>query len=142
MPARKIGCGGCCGCWKAPASPSKPSRLDSPKSPRDMGNPATSLAQRPDARMPDARCRMPEIMVLMKTEFTEVSETRKHLTFEVEPDVVEAEITRVTADYSRSARIPGFRQGKVPAGVVRQRFKDQILYDVANGLIPKLVGAA
>ena len=29
----------------------------------------------------------------MKTEFTEVSETRKHLTFEVPSDVVEAEIT-------------------------------------------------
>ena len=31
----------------------------------------------------------------MKTEFTEVSETRKHLTFEIPPDVVDAEISRV-----------------------------------------------
>jgi hypothetical protein len=40
----------------------------------------------------------------MKTEFTEVSETRKHLTFEVPSDEVEAEISRVTEAYSRSAR--------------------------------------
>src|SRR4029079_8826351 len=78
----------------------------------------------------------------MKTEFTEVSETHKHLTFEVPPDVVTAEIDRVAKDYSRSARVPGFRPGKVPAKVVRQRYKDQILHDVAHDLIPRLVGTA
>lgn len=81
-------------------------------------------------------------MVVMKTEFTEVSETRKQLSFEVPPDVVEVEIDRVAKTYSRTARVPGFRQGKVPAKVVRQRYKDQILHDVAHDLIPRLVGAA
>jgi trigger factor len=81
-------------------------------------------------------------MIAMKTEFTEVSETRKHLAFEIEPDVVEAEIDRVARGYSRSARVPGFRQGKVPASVVRQRYRDQILHDVAHDLIPRLVGEA
>jgi len=78
----------------------------------------------------------------MKTEFTEVSETRKHITFEVPPDVVEAEIARVAKGYGKSARVPGFRPGKVPASVIRQRYKDQILYDVAHDLIPRLVGTA
>jgi trigger factor len=78
----------------------------------------------------------------MKTEFTEVSETRKHLSFEIPSDIVEAEIGRVAKGYSKQAKIPGFRPGKVPAHVVRQRFKDQILYDVAHDLIPKLVGDA
>jgi trigger factor len=78
----------------------------------------------------------------MKTELTEVSETRKHLTFEVPPDVVEAEVAKVAKAYSRSAKVPGFRQGKVPAGIIRQRYKDQILHDVTHDLIPRLVGAA
>lgn len=78
----------------------------------------------------------------MKTEFTEVNETRKNLTFEVPPDVVDAAIERVAKGYTRTARVPGFRPGKVPAAVVRQRYKDQILYDVAHDLIPKLVGDA
>lgn len=81
-------------------------------------------------------------MFLMKTEFTEVSETRKHLTFEVPPDVVEAEIDRVAKRYTRSAKVPGFRPGKVPAHVVRQRYKDEILHDVTHDLIPRLVGDA
>jgi len=78
----------------------------------------------------------------VKTEFTEVSETRKHLTFEISPDVVESEFDRVAKGYSRHAKVPGFRPGKVPARVVRQRYKDQILYDVAQGLIPRAVSDA
>ncbi len=75
----------------------------------------------------------------MKHEYSETSETQKVLTFEVPADVVEVEIARVAAGYSKSARVPGFRQGKVPATVVRQRYKDQILYDVAHDMIPRLV---
>ena len=76
----------------------------------------------------------------MKTEITDVSETRKHLTFEIPPDTVDAEIARVAQGYSKQAKVPGFRQGKVPVGVVRQRYKDQILHDVMQDLIPRLVG--
>ena len=56
----------------------------------------------------------------MKAEFTEVSETRKHLSFGVPAEVVEAEIERVAKSYTRTARVPGFRPGNVPAGGVRQ----------------------
>jgi trigger factor len=78
----------------------------------------------------------------MKTEITDVSETRKHLSFEVPPDVVDAEIARVAQGYSKSARVPGFRQGKVPVTVVRQRYRDQILHDVVHDLVPRMVGSA
>lgn len=81
-------------------------------------------------------------MLVMKTEFTEVSATRKQLSFEIPPDVVEVEIDRMAQTYARTARVPGFRQGKVPAKVVRQRYKDQLLHDVAHDLIPRLVGVA
>jgi trigger factor len=78
----------------------------------------------------------------MKTEFTDVSETRKTITIEIPPDVVSAEINRIAKDYSKQARIPGFRPGKVPATIVKQRFKEQILHDVAHGLIPRAVDEA
>jgi len=78
----------------------------------------------------------------VKTEFTDVSETRKHLSFEVPRDVVDEAIDRVARGYSRSAKVPGFRPGKVPAAVVKQRYRDQILSDVAQDLIPRLVGDA
>ena len=78
----------------------------------------------------------------MKTEFIDVSETRKNLVVEIPSTVVDAEIDKVARDYSRAARIPGFRPGKVPPKVVRQRFRDQILHDVAHGLIPRAVDEA
>ncbi len=78
----------------------------------------------------------------MKTEFIDISETQKNLLVEISSDVVDAEIDRVTRDYSRQAKIPGFRPGKVPAKVVRQRFRDQILHEVAHELIPRAVDEA
>jgi trigger factor len=78
----------------------------------------------------------------MKTEFIDVSDTRKSMVVEIPSGVVDAEIEKVSRDYSRAARIPGFRPGKVPAKLVRQRFRDQILHDVAHGLIPRAVDEA
>src|SRR2546430_8896561 len=78
----------------------------------------------------------------MKTEFIDVSDTRKNLVVEIPSTVVDAEIDKVSKDYSKAARIPGFRPGKVPAKIVRQRFRDQILHDVAHGLIPRAVDEA
>jgi trigger factor len=78
----------------------------------------------------------------MKTEFVDLNETRKNLVVEIDSDVVDQEIDKVARDYGKAAKIPGFRPGKVPAKVVRQRFRDQILHDVAHGLIPRAVDEA
>jgi trigger factor len=78
----------------------------------------------------------------MKTEFVDVNETRKNVRVEIPSDVVDREIDRHARDYSRKARVPGFRPGKVPARVIKQRFKDQILHDVAHDLIPQAVNDA
>src|SRR5262245_19604688 len=78
----------------------------------------------------------------MKTEFADINETRKTVKVEIPQDVVDAEIDRLARDYSRKARIPGFRPGKAPTRVIKQRFKDQILHEVAHDLIPRAVDDA
>jgi trigger factor len=78
----------------------------------------------------------------MKTEFVDVNETRKNVRVEIPTDVVNAEIDRIARDYSRKARVPGFRPGKAPTRVIKQRFKDQILHDVAHDLIPRAMDDA
>jgi trigger factor len=75
----------------------------------------------------------------MKTEFQDVSETQKRITIEIPSDIVDKEIDRVTKGYSKQARLPGFRPGKVPPSVIKQRFKDQILHDVMHALIPRAI---
>jgi trigger factor len=76
----------------------------------------------------------------MKTEFVDVNETRKNVHVEIPSDVVDAEIERVARGYSRTAKVPGFRPGKTPPRVIKQRFKEQILHEVVNDLIPRAVG--
>lgn len=78
----------------------------------------------------------------MKTEFQDVNETRKSVRVEIPTDVVAVEIDRVAADYSRKARVPGFRPGKAPGRVIKQRFKEQILHDVVQDLVPRAVDEA
>jgi trigger factor len=76
----------------------------------------------------------------MKTEFVDVNETRKNVRVEIPSDVVDAEIERVARGYSRTAKVPGFRPGKTPPRVIKQRFKEQILHEVLQDLIPRAVG--
>ena len=78
----------------------------------------------------------------MKTEFTDVSETRKTLAIEIPIDVVDAEINRVARGYTKQARLPGFRPGKAPQTLIKQRFREQILHDVMHDLIPRAVEEA
>ena len=78
----------------------------------------------------------------MKTEFADVNETRKTVRVEIPTETVTAEIDRVAKDYSRKARIPGFRPGKAPARVIKQRFKQEILHDVLHDLVPRAVDDA
>ncbi|HEY3380520.1 MAG TPA: trigger factor [Vicinamibacterales bacterium] len=78
----------------------------------------------------------------MKSDFVDVSETKKNLIIEIPSEEVDAEIARVTRNIGRTARVPGFRPGKTPAGVVKQRFRDEILHEVAHELVPRAVDEA
>ena len=78
----------------------------------------------------------------MKFDVVDVNATRKNVRVEIPTEVVDAEIDRIARDYSRKARVPGFRPGKTPPRVIKQRFKDQILHDVAHDLIPRAVDDA
>lgn len=75
----------------------------------------------------------------MKTQIEDVSQTQKRITIEIPTEVVDKEIDRITKGYSKQARLPGFRPGKVPPSVIKQRFKDQILHDVMHALIPRAI---
>lgn len=79
---------------------------------------------------------------MVKTEFADLSETKKSVAVEIPSDIVDAQIDRVARSYSRQARIPGFRQGKVPPTLIKKRFREQILHDVAHDLIPRAIDEA
>jgi len=62
---------------------------------------------------------------------------KRQLTIEVPTDIVNNERDKIVTRYTKLARIPGFRKGKVPPTVVRQRFADEIKTDLVESLVPR-----
>src|SRR5215470_14063497 len=73
----------------------------------------------------------------MKAELIDVSETKKSLDIEIPQDVVDSEIQHIAQDMAKKARVPGFRPGKAPVAVVKTRYKDEIMSEVLQHLLPK-----
>ena len=79
---------------------------------------------------------------IMKAELTDISECKKNLEIEIPQDVVDHEITHIAQEFARKARVPGFRPGKAPIGVVKTRFRDEIVSEMMQHLMPKFFGDA
>jgi trigger factor len=75
----------------------------------------------------------------LKVEYAEQSSVKKSLSFEIEPEVVDREIKERSQHYATRVKLPGFRPGKVPAHVIKQRFRQQVLEDVAEKLVNSAV---
>ena len=60
---------------------------------------------------------------------------------EIEVEVPASEVTRETESliqkYQKTARLPGFRRGHVPASIIRQRFSEDLKSDVVEALVPR-----
>jgi len=67
----------------------------------------------------------------------DVGPCRKQVTVTIPAPAVEREQTRVLRDLGRQVSIPGFRRGKVPLGVLRQRYGEQIDKEVLDRLLPR-----
>jgi len=67
----------------------------------------------------------------------EAGPCRQQLTIEVPAPAVEAELGRVVNEFRKEMDLPGFRRGKVPAQLIRQRFKQDIEKEVADRLVPR-----
>jgi len=75
----------------------------------------------------------------VKVDYIEETSVRKALAFEIESEIVEKEIDERSRELARKARIPGFRPGKIPADVIKKRFRGQVLEDVAEALVNRVV---
>jgi trigger factor len=69
------------------------------------------------------------------------SSNNKDIKREISVEIPAAEVARETESqiqrYQKSARLPGFRAGHVPASIIKQRFGDGLKNDVIEALIPK-----
>jgi trigger factor len=78
----------------------------------------------------------------MKTELIDVSPTRKEIKIEIEPAQVRSAYDRISKEYGKAAKVPGFRPGHAPTSVIRTRYKSEIRSEVLRELLPEAVNDA
>ena len=66
----------------------------------------------------------------------------RRMTVALEPEQVEAEVEKRLREFARSARMPGFRPGKIPVKTLRQRYGTQIRGEVFSELMQSTFGQA
>ncbi len=72
----------------------------------------------------------------MEVAVADTAETRRDLTIEIAAEEVQKEFDKTYDSYMRFAAVPGFRQGRVPRGVVKQRFAKDAREVVVGELLP------
>lgn len=78
----------------------------------------------------------------MKAELTDISECKKSFEIEIPQEVVDTEITNIAREYARKARVPGFRPGKAPVPVIKTRYRDEIMSEMVQHLLPRYFSEA
>ncbi|MGZ8830156.1 MAG: trigger factor [Thermoanaerobaculia bacterium] len=68
--------------------------------------------------------------------YQDLSPIKKSVEVEIPADLVSNEAQRVTNEFSRQAKLPGFRPGKIPANIIRSRFAKEIQEEVISRLLP------
>jgi len=66
-----------------------------------------------------------------------LSECKREIELHIEADEVMKEFERIVSQFSSRAKIPGFRPGKAPRNIIKQRFYPEIKESLFNSLVPK-----
>ena len=72
----------------------------------------------------------------MKLEVTELGPNKRALKIEVPEEEVNRQFAQAYVELNRQVRIPGFRPGKAPLGLLEQRYAKAVEEDLIRKLIP------
>ena len=61
----------------------------------------------------------------------------KELQVEVVAETVQNRVDEIYNRILKTAKVPGFRKGKMPIHLVRQKFKNQVREEILQGTIPE-----
>jgi trigger factor len=73
----------------------------------------------------------------LTAEIVEVNSCKKDLAVELPATELEQEIDKIARKYSRNAKVPGFRPGKVPLSVIRQRYGNDMRQEATQKIIER-----
>jgi trigger factor len=73
----------------------------------------------------------------LTAEIVEISSCKKNLAAEMPAEELDREIDKIAREYARTAKIPGFRPGKVPLKIILQRFGNDMRQEATNKIIDR-----
>jgi trigger factor len=73
----------------------------------------------------------------LNLEIVDVSSCKKNLIAEVPVEQIEEEIGQLARKYTQEIKVPGFRPGKVPLGIIRQRYASELRSEVTQEIISR-----
>ncbi len=73
----------------------------------------------------------------LSLDIVDISSCKKNLVAEVPVEQVEEELSELARKYARQAKVSGFRPGKVPLSIVKQRFSSELRNDVTQEIISR-----
>lgn len=79
---------------------------------------------------------------MAKASTTEANTCLRKIAVEIPVEVVSKETKKIIREFSKVARIPGFRPGKAPAEMIRRRFWSDIRGEVLQNLLPESLETA
>jgi len=78
----------------------------------------------------------------MKTTVEEISSVKKKILVEIDSKDVDKKIDSAFKRYGKSAKIKGFRPGKIPIKVLERYYGDQVIYEVTNSIVQETLPQA
>jgi trigger factor len=67
---------------------------------------------------------------------------RRELELEIPAETVQKAMARVSREFARVARVPGFRPGKAPITLIQRKYADDIKSEVLQSLVPQQIERA
>jgi len=71
----------------------------------------------------------------LNLEIVDVNSCQKNLVVEVPADEVDREVDKLALEYAKRAKVPGFRPGKVPLSIIKQRYGAELRSDATQDII-------
>ncbi len=71
----------------------------------------------------------------MTVEIIEVNNCKRNLAVEVPASEVDQEINKIAREYAGKAKVPGFRPGKTPLSIIRQRYGNDLLQEATQKIM-------
>lgn len=73
----------------------------------------------------------------IRVDLEDISTVEKKLKVVVPAEDTSREFERIARDFKKQARLPGFRPGKAPLGLIKRRFSNDIRTEVIQSLLPE-----